>query len=139
MPGKSKGRLIHDSEFIGPEGRIRVPNNKGIFIPDNPDLDARKIIYPGLNGDPWWDTKQLLVQITRMLDIFEQKHPNCIAILIFDQSSVYASYNEGALNAFGINKAPGGVEKGNIKAYRRDTYFLPEYTISGLQGTIQVL
>jgi hypothetical protein len=41
MPGKSKGRLIHDSEFIGPEGRIRVPNNKGIFIPDDPDLDTR--------------------------------------------------------------------------------------------------
>jgi hypothetical protein len=38
-----------------------------------------------------------------------------------------------------MNKAPGGVKKGNIKAYRRDTYFLPEYTIPGLQGTIQVL
>jgi len=84
MPGKSKGRLIYDSEFVGPEGRIRVLNNKGIFIPDNPDLDARKIIYPGSNGDLWWDTKQLLVQITRMLDIFEQKYPNYIAILIFD-------------------------------------------------------
>jgi hypothetical protein len=52
MPGKSKGRLIHDSEFVGPEGYIRVPNNKGIFIPDDPDLDARQIIYPGSNGDP---------------------------------------------------------------------------------------
>jgi hypothetical protein len=41
MPGKNKGRLIYDSEFIGLERRIRVPNNKGIFIPDNPDLDAR--------------------------------------------------------------------------------------------------
>jgi hypothetical protein len=53
MPGKSKGRLIHDSEFVGPKGYIRVLNNKGIFIPDNPDLDARKIIYPGSNRDPW--------------------------------------------------------------------------------------
>jgi hypothetical protein len=84
MPGKSKGRLIHDSEFIGPKGRIRVPNNKGIFIPDNPDLDTRQIIYPGSNRDPWWDIKQLLVQITRTLNIFEQKHPNYIAILIFN-------------------------------------------------------
>jgi hypothetical protein len=57
MPGKSKGRLIHDSEFVGPKGRIRVPNDKGIFIPDDPDLDARQIIYLGLNGDPWWDIK----------------------------------------------------------------------------------
>jgi len=61
MPGKSKGRLIHDSEFVGPKGRIRVPNDKGIFIPDDPDLDARQIIYLGSNRDPWWDTKQLLV------------------------------------------------------------------------------
>jgi hypothetical protein len=52
MPGKSKGRLIHDSEFIGPKGHIRIPNNKGIFILDNPDLDARQIIYPGSNRDP---------------------------------------------------------------------------------------
>jgi hypothetical protein len=139
MPGKSKGRLIHDSEFVGPEGRIRVPNDKGIFIPDDPDLDARQIIYPGSNGDPWWDTKQLLVQVTRTLDIFEQKHPNCIAVLIFDQSSAHASHGEGALNAFNMNKAPGGVEKGNIKPYGRDTYFPPECTIPGLQGTIQVL
>jgi hypothetical protein len=41
MPGKSKGRLIHDSEFIGPEGHIRILNNKGIFIPDNSNLDTR--------------------------------------------------------------------------------------------------
>jgi hypothetical protein len=71
MPGKSKGRLIHDSEFVGPKGHIRVPNNKGIFIPDDPDLDTRQIIYLGSNRDPWWDTKQLLVQVTRTLDIFE--------------------------------------------------------------------
>ena len=139
MPGKSKGRLIHISEFIGPEGRIRVPNDKGIFIPDDLNLDARQTIYPGSNGDPWWDTKQLLVQVTRTLDIFEKKHPNCVAVLIFDQSSAHASHGEGALNAFAMNKSPGGVEKGKIKAYGRDTYFPPECTILELQGTIQVL
>jgi hypothetical protein len=48
-------------------------------------------------------------------------------------------YGEGILNAFGINKAPEGVEKGNIKAYRRDMYFPPEYMIPGLQSTTQVL
>jgi hypothetical protein len=84
MPRKSKERLIHDSEFVGPKGRIQVANNKGIFIPDDLDLDARKIIYPGLNKDPWWNTKQLLVQVTRALNIFEKKHPSCIAVLIFN-------------------------------------------------------
>jgi hypothetical protein len=139
MPGKSKGRLIYDSEFMGPEGRIRVPNIDGIFVPDHLDLDARQIIYPGLNGDPWWDIKQLLVQVARTLDIFEKKHPNYIAILIFDQSLAHASHGEGALNAFNMNKSPSGVDKGKIKAYRRDTYFPPEYIIPELRGTKQVL
>jgi len=40
MPRKSKERLIYDSEFISPKGRIRVPNNEGIFVPDDPNLDA---------------------------------------------------------------------------------------------------
>jgi hypothetical protein len=53
MPGKSKGRLIYNSEFTGPKGRIRVLNIDGIFVPDHPDLDARQIIYLGLNRDPW--------------------------------------------------------------------------------------
>jgi hypothetical protein len=139
MPRKSKGRLIHNSEFMGPEGRIRVPNINNIFVPNHPDLDAQQIIYPGSNRDPWWNTKQLLVQVTRTLNIFEKKHPNYIAILIFNQSSAHASHSKGALNAFNMNKSPNKVNKGKIKAYRRDTYFPPEYTIPELQGTKQVL
>jgi hypothetical protein len=61
MPEKSKGRLIYNSKFMGPEDRIKVPNIDGIFVPNYPDLDARQIIYLGLNRDPWWDIKQLLI------------------------------------------------------------------------------
>ena len=136
MLRKSKERLIYNSEFVGPKERIRVANNRGIFIPDDLDLDARKIIYPGSNRDPWWDMKQLLVQVARALNIFEKKHPSYIAVLIFDQSSAYNSHGEGALNAFNINKSLSGVEKSKIKAYRRDIYFPPEYAFPELQGTI---
>jgi len=38
MPRKSKERLIHDSEFIGLKGYIKVLNNKGIFILNNSNL-----------------------------------------------------------------------------------------------------
>ena len=38
--GTDKGLAHDNSEFIGPKGRIRVLNNKGIFILDNPDLDT---------------------------------------------------------------------------------------------------
>jgi len=51
MPGKSKGKLIHDSEFIGLKRYIKILNNKGIFIPDNPDLNTCKIIYLASNKD----------------------------------------------------------------------------------------
>jgi hypothetical protein len=52
MPGKNKGKLIYNSEFIDPKRYIRILNNKGIFIPDNPNLNIYKIIYSGLNRDP---------------------------------------------------------------------------------------
>jgi len=75
MPGKSKGKLIYVSDFIRLEGRINIPEL---------NLDARKIIYPGARGDPWWDTKQLLVQISDALNIFERKHSGYTAVLVFD-------------------------------------------------------
>jgi len=42
MPGKSKGKLIHVSNFIKTKGRIAIPEL---------GLNARKIIYPGARGD----------------------------------------------------------------------------------------
>ena len=53
--------------------------------------DARVIIYLGSNGDPWWDTKQLLAQIKSAIQIFDKAHPDCQALFIFDQSSAHAS------------------------------------------------
>ena len=52
------------------------------------------------------DTTQLLAQIKDTLDIFEQKHPGCVAVLIFDQSSAHNSHGSGALNAFNMNLSP---------------------------------
>jgi hypothetical protein len=75
-----------------------------------------------------------LVQISNVLNIFEKKHPNCTAVLVFDQSSAHASHGEGALNAFDINLT----DKGK-KATPKDTYYPPECTIPELQGTIQTL
>ena len=109
MPGKSKGKLVHCSDFIGPKGRIRVLCPSG-----EEQEDARKIIYPGSNGDPWWDTKQLLAQLSTTIDIFEKKHPGCIGVFVFDQSSAHASHGEGALNSFDINLNNRG-KKGTLK------------------------
>jgi hypothetical protein len=70
--------------------------------------DARKIIHPGLNGDAWWDTKQLLAQMDDAMNIFEAAHPDCQALFIFDQSSAHVSLPPDALRAFDMNKSNGG-------------------------------
>ena len=125
MLGKSKGKLIHVSDFIKSKGRIAILDL---------GLDAQKIIYPGARGDLQQDTKQLLIQISIALNIFEKKHPNYIAILIFDQSFAHALYREGALNAFDINLNDRGK-----KSTPKDTYYPPECIFPELRGTIQSL
>jgi hypothetical protein len=40
MLGKSKGRLIYDSKFISPKGRIRVRGEDGEYYPNDLDLDT---------------------------------------------------------------------------------------------------
>ena len=75
MPLKSKGGLIHCSDFISLEWMLM-----------NGSRDARQIIYPGgPNKTPYWDTKQLLAQVASAIDIFEEKHPNKVAVFVFDQ------------------------------------------------------
>ena len=98
-----QGRLIHVSDFIGPEGRIVERNSEGEALDD-----ARKVIYPGSKGDPWWDTKQLATQVQHAIQIFSRIHPDCVAVFVFDQSSAHQSHGDGALNAFNMNLAPGG-------------------------------
>ncbi|PVH69714.1 hypothetical protein DL98DRAFT_379349, partial [Cadophora sp. DSE1049] len=98
MPSKSKGGLIHCSDFISLEGRLSIGQK-----------DARKIIYPGgPQKIPYWDTEALLKQMDEAIDIFEEKHPNKVAVFIFDQSSAHASKGSGALNAFAMNLGEGG-------------------------------
>jgi hypothetical protein len=98
MPSKSKGGLIHCSDFISLKGRLSIGQK-----------DARKIIYPGVPQKiAYWDTEALLKQMGEAIDIFEEKHPNKIVVFVFDQSSAHASKGSGALNAFAMNLGEGG-------------------------------
>ena len=113
---KGQGRLIHILDFINEEdGRLVLLDADGKIIED-----ARVIIYPGSNGDPWWDTKQLLAQIKSAIQIFDEAHPDCQALFVFDQSSAHASLPPDALKAFEMNKSKGGKQR-----KQRDT-IIPE-------------
>jgi hypothetical protein len=104
---KGRGRIIHVSDFICEEtGRLVVRDADGTIT-----HDARKIIFPGSNGDAWWDTAQLMTQMKDAIDIFETANPDCQALFIFDQSSAHASLPPDALRAFEMNKTNGGKQR----------------------------
>ncbi|CDO78034.1 hypothetical protein BN946_scf184648.g6 [Trametes cinnabarina] len=104
---KGRGRLIHVSDFITEAtGRLVIHDEDGRVIED-----ARQVIYPGSNGDPWWDNAQLLEQVKHAIKIFEKAHPDCVALFIFDQSSAHASLPPNALRAFEMNKSNGGKQR----------------------------
>lgn len=59
----------------------------------------------------WWDTAQLLEHIKNPISIFEQVHPDCVALFVFDQSPNHASLGPDALRAFEMNKGDGGKQQ----------------------------
>ena len=96
---KGHGQLIHVSDFIEEEnGCLSVHNEEGNVV-----KDAHCIIYLGVGGDPWWDHKQLLVQVNKVIEIFEEAHPNCITLFVFNQLSMHTSLGDDALHAFDMN------------------------------------
>jgi len=81
--------------------------------------DAHCIIYPSVGDDPWWDHKQLLVQVDKVIKIFEEAHSNCIVLFVFNQSSAHALLGDDALHAFDMNRSNGGRQR-----KQRDTIIL---------------
>ena len=103
---KGHGQIIHVSDFINDEdGHLVLCDAEGNITQD---AYACKIIYPGSNGDAWWDNVQLLVQLKESIQIFEAAHPDCVCLFVFDQSSAHASLAPDALCAFDMNKSDGG-------------------------------
>ncbi|KAE9399002.1 hypothetical protein BT96DRAFT_957397 [Gymnopus androsaceus JB14] len=104
---KTRGRIIHVSDLINQvNGPLVCRDADGKIT-----RDARKVIYPGSNGDAWWDTEQLLVQMKEAISIFDEAHPDCQALFIFDQSSAHASLGPDALRAWDMNKSDGGRQR----------------------------
>ncbi len=104
---KGWGQIIHVSDFVEEEnGHLIICDQEGNMV-----RDARCITYPGASGDPWWDHTQLLTQVDKAISIFNEAHPGCIALFVFDQSSAHASLGPDALRAFDMNKGNGGKQR----------------------------
>ncbi|KAF8590727.1 hypothetical protein K439DRAFT_1611845 [Ramaria rubella] len=88
---KGWGCLIHISDFIEEvNGHVVSLNNDGMV-----EKSARKVIFPGANGDPYWDCAQLIEQVkSAAIPTFEAAHPG--------------SLPPDALKAFEMNKSNGG-------------------------------
>src|SRR6266481_4611223 len=112
---KGNGRSIHVSDFIlettGHLSLTQMQREAQAQLPTADHLrrmDARTIIYPGKNGDAWWDMAQLLAQIKDAIPIFENLHPGAIGIWVFDCSSAHEALANDALNVKNMNIKPGG-------------------------------
>jgi hypothetical protein len=64
-----------------------------------------------MGTDAWWDHTQLLVQVDKAIEIFDEVHPDCIALFVFDQLSAHALLGHDALHAFEMNKSNGGGQR----------------------------
>jgi hypothetical protein len=101
---KGRGRLIYILDFIEEEnGCLIIHNQQGIVV-----KDAHCIMYPGAGSNQWWDHMQLLAQVDWAIEIFEEVHPECVALFLFNHLSVHASLGPDALYAFDMNKSDGG-------------------------------
>ncbi|EFP82441.2 uncharacterized protein PGTG_08397 [Puccinia graminis f. sp. tritici CRL 75-36-700-3] len=97
---KNAGRLIHISDFIlETTGRLKLPEEQAQAL-NLESNDAATVIYPGSNGDKWWDMEQLCDQVSnKAIPIFESLHPDSQAIFVFDCSSAHGAFSKTALRA----------------------------------------
>jgi hypothetical protein len=85
-------------DFIEEDNRcLIVRNQEGIVV-----KDTCCITYPGVSGDQWWNLAQLLAQVDWVIDIFEEAHPNCIALFLFNHSSMHSSFRPDVTAGPGI-------------------------------------
>lgn len=112
LRSKNKGRLINISDFIiETTGRLIInPKHveemqlKGLAHEIPTVTDAAVVIYPGANGDKWWDMDQLIDQVKkRTLPIFEALHPHSQGVFVFDCSSAHEAYGPAALRVQNMN------------------------------------
>ncbi|OAV98669.1 hypothetical protein PTTG_10164, partial [Puccinia triticina 1-1 BBBD Race 1] len=109
LQSKSQGCLIHISDFI-----LELTGRLVLLQQQQHSLqllfnDAATVIYPGSQGDAWWDMQQLCNQVSKKaLPIFNALHPGCQAVFVFDCSAAHKSYGPSVLRVQNMNLGSGG-------------------------------
>ncbi|EGO24788.1 hypothetical protein SERLADRAFT_408631 [Serpula lacrymans var. lacrymans S7.9] len=117
---KGKGRIIHVSGFINSkDGHLVLHNDNGDIVEE-----AREIIYPGANGDAWWDTEQLLKQVKQAIGQWSSKQSangdawwDTEQLLKQVKQAIQISetmHPDCALKASEMNKSNGGKQRDTV-------------------------
>ncbi|CAG8790214.1 32521_t:CDS:2, partial [Racocetra persica] len=117
------GSSIHISDFVCESiGHLKLSDYEisiNDLLPDSMHLKYTKAgiaIYPGINCNGWWICDDLVNQVVEYaIPIFEQTHPNKIALFMFDNSSNYGSFAEDTLLVLQM-----GMKDGTKKLLLRD-------------------
>lgn len=109
---KSQGSSLMISEFQCPcHGTMRIEGGRS----------SRKVFKAGTGRDGWWTIKDMIQQLKEdAIPLFDQLHPNCTAVFLFDNSSNHSAYADDALVAtrMTLNEREWGTEE---KYQFRDT------------------
>jgi hypothetical protein len=54
---------------------------------------------------------QLLMQVEQAISIFEEAHPDCVGVFLFNHSSAHTSLRSDSLHASEMNKSNGGKQR----------------------------
>ena len=104
--GRKRKQSYNTSTLSSETGRRVVRDEDGVD-----KEDAQKIIYPGSQGDKWWDMEQLIDQVESAIAIVDKAHPDSVALFVFDCSSAHAALAPHALRAFDMNKSNRGKQR----------------------------
>ena len=77
--------------------------------------DSTVIMYPGANRDGYFTNEQLAIQTKEMLKIFEILHPDCTALVAYDNSANHHAMADDGLVANRLNLKDGGKNVGLLR------------------------
>ena len=97
----------------------------------------------GVSHQGWWNNELMLAQLHNAITVFEETHPGCQGLFLFDNSTGHNAYAEDALLAHKMSSLPGGkqpkMRDGQLPDGRKQsmTFRKGEFTLFDLQKKIK--